>query len=98
MSMYSLFKEWDGCHSIQVEGGKRWKSYHHLDNPEIEREELTEFEKEVLEQQEYDGDSTPFIILMVSTSLIGSGLDGEGFMIAVDENNKIIAQKNVWMS
>ena len=24
MSMYSLFKEWDECHSIQVEGAKVW--------------------------------------------------------------------------
>ena len=90
MSMYSLFKEWDECHSIQVEGGKKWK--------ENETKEFVDFEKEVLEHQEYDGDSTPFIILMVSTSLIGSGLDGTGFMIAVDENDKIIAQKTVWMS
>ena len=90
MSMYSLFKEWDECHSIQVKGGKKWK--------ENETKEFVDFEKEVLEYQEYDGDSTPFIILMVSTSLTGGGLDGMGFMIAVDENDKIIAQKTVWMS
>ena len=90
MNMYSLFKEWDEFHGIKVEGGKKWK--------EIQFKDLTEFEKEVLEQQEYDGDSTPFIILMVQTSLTGGGLDGMGFMIAVDENDKIIAQKTVWMS
>ena len=27
MNMYSLFKEWDECHSIQVKGGKKWKEY-----------------------------------------------------------------------
>ena len=98
MSMYSLFKEWGDCHSITVEGGKRWKGQSRGFADSVNNQELIDFEKEIIEQQEYDGDATPFLILMVSTSLMGSGLDGTGFMIAVDENDKIIAQKTLWIS
>ena len=97
MNMYSLFKEWDDCHSIVVQGGTVWKTYHNLD-PSIQMKKVADFEKAILQQQEYDGDSTPFIVLMVSTSLMGNGLDGLGFMVAVDENDKIIGQETVWMS
>lgn len=86
MNLFELFKQYEDIEGFTLTGGKALEN-----NPDLSQEVLDYFNGEVTEKT-----AMGFVTLYLIKSFDSDGEYAEGSLVAIDKNNNIISEQEIW--